>query len=56
VLAALEVLGVSLVGVGVALVERTGLGRVLGWQFRQHGDVYELASPAMALGGRPHDR
>jgi hypothetical protein len=40
-------------------VERTGLGRVLGWQHRRHGDVYGLVgghrsfSSAMAHGGRP---
>lgn len=59
VLAGLEVLGTALVHVGVALVERTGLGRVLGWQHRQHGEVYGVVvgarsfSPAMAPGGRP---
>lgn len=60
VLAALEVLGAALVRVGVTVVERTGLGRVLGWQHRRHGDVYGLVvgptrfSPAMAPEGR-HD-
>lgn len=62
VLDALEVLAAALVRAGVVFVERTGLGRVLGWQHRGHGDVYGLVSgprrlsPAMALGGRPHDR
>lgn len=62
VLDGLEVLGAALVRAGVALVERTGLGRVLGWQHRAHGDVLGLVagprrfSPAMALGGRPHGR
>jgi hypothetical protein len=62
VLDALEVLGAALVRVGVALVERTGLGRVLGWQRRGHGDVYGLVagpkqfSPGMALGGRLYGR
>lgn len=59
VLAGLEALGAALVRVGVAAVERTGLGRVLGWQHRRHGDVYGLVgghrsfSSAMAPGGRP---
>lgn len=59
VLAGLEALGTVLVHVGIALVERSGLGRVLGWQHRQHGDVYGVVagarsfSPAMAPGGRP---
>ena len=57
VIDALEVLGAALVRAGVAVVERTGLGRVLGWQHRGHGDVFGLAgprlSPAMARGGRP---
>jgi hypothetical protein len=62
VLDALEVLGAALVRAGVALVECTGLGRVLGWQHRAHGDVLGLVagprkfSPAMAPGGRLHDR
>jgi len=62
VLEALEVLGAALARTGVALVERTGLGRVLGWQHRAHGDVLGLVagprrfSPAMAPGGRPHGR
>jgi hypothetical protein len=62
VLDALEVLGAALVRVGVTFVERTGLGRVLGWQHRAHGDVLGLVagprrfSPAMARGGRPHGR
>ena len=59
VLAGLEALGAALVRVGVGAVERTGLGRVLGWQHRYHGDVYGLVrgprsfSSAMAPGGRP---
>jgi hypothetical protein len=62
VLDALEVLGAALARTGVTLVERSGLGRVLGWQHRGHGDVYGLVagpkqfSPAMAFGGRPHSR
>lgn len=62
VLEALEVLAAALVRAGVAVVERTGLGRVLGWQHRAHGDVFGLVagprrfSPAMAPGGRPHGR
>ena len=62
VLDALEVLGAALVRAGVTFVERTGLGRVLGWQHRAHGDVLGLVagprrfSPAMAPGGRPHGR
>ncbi|HTP51414.1 MAG TPA: hypothetical protein VMK42_12000 [Anaeromyxobacteraceae bacterium] len=56
VLAGLEHLGAALVRHGVALVDRTGLGRVLSWQHQAHGDVYGLVgglcqlSPAMALG------
>jgi hypothetical protein len=59
VLAGLEALGTALVRAGVAFVERTGLGRVLGWQHRRHGDVYGVVrgsrsfSSAMAPGGRP---
>jgi hypothetical protein len=59
VLAALEVLGEALVRAGVAAAERTGLGRVLGWQHRTHGMVLGVVagptrfSPAMAHGGRP---
>jgi hypothetical protein len=62
VLAGLEALGTALVRVGVAAVERTGLGRVLGWQHRRHGDVYGVVrgprsfSSAMASGGRPTSR
>lgn len=58
VLAGLEALGTALVCVGVAAVERTGLGRVLGWQHRRHDDVYSVVrgprsfSSAMAPGGR----
>jgi hypothetical protein len=60
VLDALEVLGAALIRAGVALVERTGLGRVLGWQHHAHGDVLGLVagphrfSPTMAPGGRTH--
>jgi hypothetical protein len=59
VLAGFEALGAALLRVGVAVVERTGLGRVLGWQHRRHGDVYGVVcgprsfSSAMAPGGRP---
>jgi hypothetical protein len=59
VLAGFEALGAALARVGVTAVERTGLGRVLGWQHRRHGDVYGLVagprsfSSAMAPGGRP---
>lgn len=59
VLAGLEALGDALLRVGVAVVERTGLGRVLGWQHRRHGDCYWVSgsarsfSSAMARGGRP---
>jgi hypothetical protein len=60
VLEGLEMLGAALVRTGVAVVERTGLGRVLGWQHRGHRDVYRPGagrlSPAMALGGRRHGR
>lgn len=62
VLDALEVLGAALVRAGLAVVERTGLGRVLGWQHLAHGDVLGLVagprrfSPAMAPGGRHHGR
>ncbi|MGH9993451.1 MAG: hypothetical protein ACREAZ_12615 [Nitrososphaera sp.] len=55
VLAALESLGAALVRRGVACAECSGLGRVLGWQHRAHGDVVQLTrpperlSPAMAL-------
>jgi len=55
VLDALEVLGAALVRIGVAVVERTGLCCVLGWQHRAHGEVVGLGcrlSPAMARGGR----
>lgn len=58
VLVALEHLGLSLMHRGLVLAARTGLGRVLGWQYATHGDVYGLVagvrrlSPAMALGGR----
>jgi len=55
-LAALEHVGAALVRRGQEFLERTGLGRVLGWQHAAHGDVYGLVagvrclSPAMALG------
>lgn len=58
VLSALEVLGAALARAGVEVVERTGLGRVLGWQHRAHGVVLGVTagptrfSPAMAHGGR----
>ncbi len=58
VLAALEHLGAALVRRGLALAARTGLGRVLGWQHAEHGDVYGLVagtrhlSPGMAIEGR----
>ena len=61
-LAALEALGAALIHRGLAFVERTGLGRVLGWQHAAHGDVYGLVagprqlSPRMALGGAPGGR
>lgn len=57
VLAALEQLGAALVRAGVAVAERTGLGRVLGWQHAAHGAVFGLGdaglrpSPATVLGG-----
>jgi len=57
VLAALEQLGSALVRAGVAAAERTGLGRVLGWQHAAHGAVFGLGdsglrpSPATVLGG-----
>jgi len=56
VLAALEQLGCALLHAGVAMVERTGLGRVLGWQHAAHGAVFGLGdaglhpSPATVLG------
>lgn len=58
VLAGLEVLGAALVRAGATVVEHTGLGRVLGWQHRAHGEVLGLVagptrfSSAMAPGGR----
>jgi hypothetical protein len=57
VLAAFEQLGMALVRRGVELVSRTGLGRVLEWQYRFHrvwvGLVAEPdhLSPALAIGG-----
>jgi hypothetical protein len=56
VLHALEYLGEALVRSGVVLVSTSGLGRLLEWQHRLHGDVVHLVtepssfSPAMALG------
>jgi len=56
VLAALEEVGAALVRRGVELVSRTGLGRVLEWQYRLHRVLLGLVaeprrfSPAMALG------
>ena len=55
VLVALEQLGAALVRGGVTVVERTGLGRVLGWQHAAHGAVFGLGdtdlhpSPATVL-------
>ncbi len=55
VLAALEQLGAALTRAGVAVAERTGLGRVLGWQHASRGAVFGLgdaglsSSPATAL-------
>jgi len=55
VLKALEALGAALLCRGVECAEHTGLGRVLGWQRRVHGEVVQLTrapdrlSPAMAL-------
>jgi hypothetical protein len=57
VLAGLEQLGAALVRAGVVVAERTGLGRVLGWQHAAHGAVFGLGdsglhpSPATVLGG-----
>lgn len=42
VLGALEQVGLALLRAGVACVEQTGLGRLLGWQHRSHGDNYTL--------------
>jgi hypothetical protein len=62
VLDALEQLGAALVRRGVVLAQRSGLGRVLGWQRSLFGDVVGLVSepvtlsPAMALGGGPSRR
>ena len=62
VLDALEQLGSALVRRGIALPQRSGLGRVLGWQRSVFGDVVGLVSepktlsPAMALGGGPAGR
>jgi hypothetical protein len=62
VLDALEQLGAALVRRGIALVQRSGLGRVLGWQRALFSDVVGLVSepktlsPAMARGGGPNGR
>jgi hypothetical protein len=62
VLDALEQLGAALVRLGIALAQRSGLGRVLGWQRSLFGDVVGLVSepktfsPAMARGGGPSGR
>jgi hypothetical protein len=59
VLAGLEQVGAALLRRGLSLAARTGLGRVLGWQYDLHGDAYGLVagvrrlSPAMALGRSP---
>jgi hypothetical protein len=59
VLHALEQLGTALLRRGVNLVSKSGLGRVLEWQHKLHGDVVHLVtsprsfSPPMALGGAP---
>lgn len=56
VLWGLEVLGVALCGLGQGLGHRTGLGRVLWWQYAIHRDIYSPSaeptkfSPAMAFG------
>lgn len=56
VLFALEILGAALIRRGVELQCRSGLGRVLEWQYRCHGAAVLLTSslrrlsPAMALG------
>lgn len=55
VLSALEGLGEALVRLGLGLGSRYGLGRVLGWQYAAHGDIYSPTveptqfSPAMAI-------
>lgn len=62
VLQALEYLGEALVRAGVWLASKTGLGRLLEWRHRHHGEVMHLVatpsrfSPGMALtapGGAP---
>jgi hypothetical protein len=56
VLTVFEELGAALVRRGVELCCRTGLGSVLEWQYRRHGDVIHLVaeprslSPPMVLG------
>lgn len=49
VLAALEQLGSALVRAGVAVAERTGLGRVLGWQHAAHGAVFGIGDSGLHL-------
>lgn len=55
VLWALEGLGEALVRLGLGQGYRYGLGRVLGWQYAAHGDIYsptvepKTFSPAMAF-------
>lgn len=55
VLQALEYLGEALVRAGVTLASKTGLGRLLEWRHRHHGEVVHLVaepsrfSPGMAL-------
>jgi hypothetical protein len=58
VLVALEHMAAALIRTGVAVLARSGLGQVLLWQHRVHGDLYPLCrppalSPAMALGRSP---
>lgn len=47
VLAALEQVGSALVRAGVTVAERTGLGRVLGWQHAAHGAVFGLGDSGL---------
>ena len=55
VLHALEALGEALLKSGAQLISKSGLGRLLEWQHRMHGDVIHLVaeprsfSPGMAL-------